>query len=171
MSCRPVAMYHAQLAYCVVQFIEKDATLTPSVVSALLAMWPKTNSRKEVMFLGMHSRSAPLTVNNYDINTEHHPTVHFTCSTTTINYVYVTSIVPIAKLCYTSIVPMLNYRSRRVACACSYHVICAAFAMALYSLSTVYSSAQLCLVHSSPLNSTPLFARNARSDLIARHFT
>lgn len=50
--CARAAMYHAQLAYCVVQFIEKDATLTPSVVSALLAMWPKTNSRKEVMFLG-----------------------------------------------------------------------------------------------------------------------
>ena len=48
-----VALYHAQLAYCVVQFIEKDATLTVSVISELLKMWPKTCSRKEVMFLGM----------------------------------------------------------------------------------------------------------------------
>ena len=47
------AAYHAQLAYCVVQFIEKDATLTVSVVSELLRMWPKTCSRKEVMFLGI----------------------------------------------------------------------------------------------------------------------
>jgi serine/threonine-protein phosphatase 2A regulatory subunit B' len=47
-----LALYHAQLAYCVVQFLEKDATLTEPVVLGLLKFWPKTCSQKEVMFLG-----------------------------------------------------------------------------------------------------------------------
>lgn len=59
-----------QLAYCVVQFLEKDVTLTElvcnqwyldnyitlvnneQVVQGLFKFWPKTNSSKEVMFLG-----------------------------------------------------------------------------------------------------------------------
>ncbi|KAF7632629.1 Serine/threonine protein phosphatase 2A regulatory subunit [Meloidogyne graminicola] len=49
---RCLSLYHAQLAYCVVQFIEKDSTLTPQVFEALLKFWPKTCSSKEVMFLG-----------------------------------------------------------------------------------------------------------------------
>ncbi|XP_053744336.1 serine/threonine-protein phosphatase 2A 56 kDa regulatory subunit gamma isoform-like isoform X2 [Synchiropus splendidus] len=40
-----------QLAYCVVQFLEKDSTLTEPTVMALLKYWPKTHSPKEVMFL------------------------------------------------------------------------------------------------------------------------
>lgn len=47
-----LGLYHAQLAYCVVQFLEKDATLTEQVVKGLLKFWPKTCSQKEVMFLG-----------------------------------------------------------------------------------------------------------------------
>ena len=43
--------FHPQLAYCVVQFIEKDATLAESVIQGLLKYWPKTCSFKEVMFL------------------------------------------------------------------------------------------------------------------------
>lgn len=41
-----------QLAYCVVQFLEKDATLTEQVIMGLLKFWPRTCSQKEVMFLG-----------------------------------------------------------------------------------------------------------------------
>ncbi|KAL4401931.1 serine/threonine-protein phosphatase 2A 56 kDa regulatory subunit delta isoform [Malassezia pachydermatis] len=48
---KSLAMYHPQLAYCVVQFIEKDSTLTEEVMLGLLRFWPKTNSQKEVMFL------------------------------------------------------------------------------------------------------------------------
>ena len=44
-------MYHPQLAYCVVQFLEKDAALAEEVVLGLLKFWPKVNSPKEVMFL------------------------------------------------------------------------------------------------------------------------
>lgn len=50
MKC--LSLYHAQLAYCVVQFLEKDAVLTEPVVRGLLKFWPKTCSQKEVMFLG-----------------------------------------------------------------------------------------------------------------------
>lgn len=47
-----LSLYHAQLAYCIVQFLEKDASLTEPVVRGLLKFWPKTCSQKEVMFLG-----------------------------------------------------------------------------------------------------------------------
>ena len=47
-----LSLYHPQLAYCVVQFLEKDATLTQQVIMGLLKYWPKTCSQKEVMFLG-----------------------------------------------------------------------------------------------------------------------
>ena len=48
---KSLSMYHPQLAYCIVQFLEKDANLTEEVVSGLLKYWPKVNSTKEVMFL------------------------------------------------------------------------------------------------------------------------
>jgi len=49
---RCLSLYHAQLAYCVVQFLEKDSTLTEPVIIGLIKYWPKTSSQKEVMFLG-----------------------------------------------------------------------------------------------------------------------
>ncbi|XP_050504513.1 serine/threonine-protein phosphatase 2A 56 kDa regulatory subunit gamma isoform isoform X4 [Diabrotica virgifera virgifera] len=48
---KSLSVYHPQLAYCVVQFLEKDASLTQSVIQSLLKYWPKTHSPKEVMFL------------------------------------------------------------------------------------------------------------------------
>ncbi|KAJ5563027.1 hypothetical protein N7535_002526 [Penicillium sp. DV-2018c] len=48
---KSLSMYHPQLAYCIVQFLEKDSTLTEDVVLGLLRFWPKTNSTKEVMYL------------------------------------------------------------------------------------------------------------------------
>uniref|UniRef100_A0A2K6RTN0 Serine/threonine-protein phosphatase 2A 56 kDa regulatory subunit n=1 Tax=Rhinopithecus roxellana TaxID=61622 RepID=A0A2K6RTN0_RHIRO len=48
---KSLSVYHPQLAYCVVQFLEKDNTLTEPVVMALLKYWPKAHSPKEVMFL------------------------------------------------------------------------------------------------------------------------
>ena len=47
---RCLSLYHAQLAYCVVQFLEKDATLTEQVIKGLLKFWPKTCSQKEVSY-------------------------------------------------------------------------------------------------------------------------
>ncbi|CAO3596477.1 unnamed protein product [Absidia cylindrospora] len=46
-----LAMYHPQLTYCVVQFLEKDPALTVQTVQGILRYWPKVNSAKEVMFL------------------------------------------------------------------------------------------------------------------------
>lgn len=51
-KAKSLSLYHAQLAYCVVQFLEKDATLTEPVIIGLLKFWPKTCSQKQVMFLG-----------------------------------------------------------------------------------------------------------------------
>jgi len=48
---KSLTLYHPQLAYCVVQFMEKDPGLTEEVVCGLLRYWPKVNSPKEVMFL------------------------------------------------------------------------------------------------------------------------
>jgi len=48
---KSLSCYHPQLAYCVVQFLEKDPSLTEPVVMGLLKYWPKVHSPKEVMFL------------------------------------------------------------------------------------------------------------------------
>uniref|UniRef100_A0A6G1SGN4 Serine/threonine protein phosphatase 2A regulatory subunit n=1 Tax=Aceria tosichella TaxID=561515 RepID=A0A6G1SGN4_9ACAR len=50
-KARTLSAYHAQLSFCVVQFIEKDHTLTEPVINSLLRYWPKVHSTKEVMFL------------------------------------------------------------------------------------------------------------------------
>ncbi len=48
---KSLSVYHPQLAYCVVQFLEKDPSLTEQVILNLLRYWPKVHSPKEVMFL------------------------------------------------------------------------------------------------------------------------
>jgi len=48
---KSLSLYHPQLAYCVVQFLEKDPLLTEEVIMGLLRFWPKINSTKEIMFL------------------------------------------------------------------------------------------------------------------------
>jgi len=50
-KAKSLSLYHPQLAYCVVQFLEKDAALTEEVLLGLLRYWPKVNSPKEVMYL------------------------------------------------------------------------------------------------------------------------
>jgi serine/threonine-protein phosphatase 2A regulatory subunit B' len=50
-KARSLSLYHSQLAYCVVQFLEKDGSLTEEVILGLLRYWPKVNSPKEVLFL------------------------------------------------------------------------------------------------------------------------
>ncbi|UJR08357.1 hypothetical protein I4U23_012628 [Adineta vaga] len=50
-KARTLSVYHPQLAYCIVQFLEKDPSLTQPVIMGLLKYWPKTHSPKEVMFL------------------------------------------------------------------------------------------------------------------------
>lgn len=48
---KSLTLYHPQLAYCLVQFLEKDPALTKPVILGLLKYWPKVSSPKEVMFL------------------------------------------------------------------------------------------------------------------------
>ncbi|XP_063429848.1 serine/threonine-protein phosphatase 2A 56 kDa regulatory subunit gamma isoform-like isoform X2 [Mytilus trossulus] len=48
---KSLSVYHPQLAYCVVQFLEKDPSLTEPVIMGLLKFWPKVHSPKEVMYL------------------------------------------------------------------------------------------------------------------------
>ncbi|KII83746.1 hypothetical protein PLICRDRAFT_58212 [Plicaturopsis crispa FD-325 SS-3] len=50
-KAKSLSLYHPQLAYCVVQFLEKDPSLVQEVMMGLLKYWPKVNSPKEVMFL------------------------------------------------------------------------------------------------------------------------
>jgi serine/threonine-protein phosphatase 2A regulatory subunit B' len=50
-KAKSLTLYHPQLAYCVVQFLEKDTGLTEEVLLGLLRYWPKVNSPKEVMYL------------------------------------------------------------------------------------------------------------------------
>ena len=50
-KAKSLSVYHPQLAYCVVQFLEKDQSLAEKVISSLLRYWPKVHSPKEVMFL------------------------------------------------------------------------------------------------------------------------
>ncbi|KAM6500582.1 protein phosphatase PP2A0 B subunit gamma isoform [Amanita muscaria] len=48
---KSLQLYQPQLAYCVVQFLEKDPSLFKEVMIGLLKYWPKVNPTKEVMFL------------------------------------------------------------------------------------------------------------------------
>lgn len=50
-KCRHLATYYSQLAYCIVQFIEKETKVSTVVINALLRYWPRMNSIKEVMFV------------------------------------------------------------------------------------------------------------------------
>lgn len=47
-----VPMYHQQLSYCIMQFLEKDCEVSGTVIRGLLKYWPIRNCTKEVMFLG-----------------------------------------------------------------------------------------------------------------------
>ncbi|XP_047316537.1 serine/threonine protein phosphatase 2A 57 kDa regulatory subunit B' beta isoform [Impatiens glandulifera] len=49
---KSVALYHQQLSYCIIQFVEKDCKLADTVIRGLLKYWPVTNCPKEVLFLG-----------------------------------------------------------------------------------------------------------------------
>uniref|UniRef100_A0A183AVI9 ELYS domain-containing protein n=1 Tax=Echinostoma caproni TaxID=27848 RepID=A0A183AVI9_9TREM len=52
-KAKSLVLFHPQLAYYIVQFLEKESTLTEQVVKGLLKFWPKTYSQKEIMFLAL----------------------------------------------------------------------------------------------------------------------
>ncbi|MBA0580843.1 hypothetical protein Gorai_023044, partial [Gossypium raimondii] len=49
---KPVGVYHQQLSYCIIQFVEKDYKLADTVIKGLLKYWSLTNCQKELLFLG-----------------------------------------------------------------------------------------------------------------------
>lgn len=49
---RCISMYYQQLSYCIMQFVEKDAKLTDTIIRGIIKYWPVSNSRKEILFLG-----------------------------------------------------------------------------------------------------------------------
>lgn len=48
---KSLAVYHQQLTYCVVQFLDKDPKLVNNIIKGLLKYWPVTNSQKQLMFI------------------------------------------------------------------------------------------------------------------------
>lgn len=46
-----LSTFHQHLQNCIVQFIEKDNSLTAPIISYLLKVWPITNAAKEVLYL------------------------------------------------------------------------------------------------------------------------
>ncbi|KAI6189735.1 Serine/threonine protein phosphatase 2A regulatory subunit [Aphelenchoides bicaudatus] len=50
-KAKSLSIYHPQLTYCIIQFVEKEPKLSEPVVHSLLKYWPKQHSPKEVMFL------------------------------------------------------------------------------------------------------------------------
>lgn len=48
---KALASYHQQLAYCVMQYIEKDPQTAAVVVTGLLKSWPWSVAAKQVVFL------------------------------------------------------------------------------------------------------------------------
>jgi serine/threonine-protein phosphatase 2A regulatory subunit B' len=46
-----LSLFHPQLSYAVMQFLEKDPALANIVLVSLLKMWPQRNSKKEVLFV------------------------------------------------------------------------------------------------------------------------
>lgn len=59
---KSLSVYHPQLAYCIVQFLEKDPSLTEPVIKSLLKFWPKTHSPKEVKLLRIRYCASKLIV-------------------------------------------------------------------------------------------------------------
>eukprot|EP00056_Hartaetosiga_gracilis_P008945 m.128288 g.128288 ORF g.128288 m.128288 type:complete len:537 (-) comp13024_c0_seq1:1752-3362(-) len=46
-----LSVYHSQLSYCIVQFLDKQPELTHDVLSGMLRLWPQLNSTKETLLL------------------------------------------------------------------------------------------------------------------------
>lgn len=46
-----VALYHQQLSYCIIQYVEKDADTATPILNGFFKCWPWSCSSKQVMFL------------------------------------------------------------------------------------------------------------------------
>merc|ERR1712232_1235074 len=50
-KAKQIGSFYQQLAYCIMQYVEKDNSLAEPVILALLRLWPVMNSPKQVLFL------------------------------------------------------------------------------------------------------------------------
>lgn len=57
---KTLAAYHQQLAYCVMQYIEKDPQTAVIVVNGLIRYWPWTVSAKQVQPCSTHTHTHSL---------------------------------------------------------------------------------------------------------------
>jgi len=46
-----LSQFHAQLAYCVTQFIQKDPSLASSVIGGMLKFWPNVSCQKQLLYI------------------------------------------------------------------------------------------------------------------------
>ncbi|KAE9611556.1 hypothetical protein Lal_00011896 [Lupinus albus] len=51
-KAKGMQVYHRQLAYCVLQFVQKEPMLGGVVVKGILRYWPVTNCSKEILLIG-----------------------------------------------------------------------------------------------------------------------
>ena len=49
-------LFHTNLFYCVLQYIQKDPDLIPIIVNKLLKLWPVSSSTKEILFINQLGR-------------------------------------------------------------------------------------------------------------------
>lgn len=48
---KSLPLYHSQLSFCIIQYIQKDKNLTYPIIKKLFKYWPVVNSTKELLFL------------------------------------------------------------------------------------------------------------------------
>jgi serine/threonine-protein phosphatase 2A regulatory subunit B' len=46
-----ISLYHQQLSYCVIQYVEKDPETAITVIRGLISMWPWSDSQKQVLMI------------------------------------------------------------------------------------------------------------------------
>ena len=49
---KSLPLFHPQLAYCVLQFVDKDPCMAIPVLRGLIRSWPHCNTPKQILFLG-----------------------------------------------------------------------------------------------------------------------
>ncbi|AFZ80535.1 protein phosphatase 2A, regulatory subunit, putative [Theileria equi strain WA] len=48
---KSIRIYHAALTYCMIQYINKDRTLSATILKCVLNYWPTSSTQKEILFL------------------------------------------------------------------------------------------------------------------------
>eukprot|EP01124_Arcella_intermedia_P022425 TRINITY_DN3326_c0_g1_i5.p1 TRINITY_DN3326_c0_g1~~TRINITY_DN3326_c0_g1_i5.p1 ORF type:complete len:488 (+),score=130.00 TRINITY_DN3326_c0_g1_i5:271-1734(+) len=46
-----ISAFHEELVYVLIGYVSKEPSMSPAIIKKLLQMWPKSNSKKEILFL------------------------------------------------------------------------------------------------------------------------